>query len=147
MELRLKFQDAVNKDEIDAFIGDDPVAVYGFRDDPASLEYAAYVKLIIPGRSEPHTIDLSRPDGDIKLDQVRGRKVLVCSHEFDKKYAGFLGARFGKLEDQEAVRIDNVRYLTANPYELRRIERPVPAGGETNGPAGNGRNKYKFMSV
>lgn len=142
MQLREMFQATVNNNELDAFVSDSSLAVYGFKDDPASLEYAAYIKLIFPGRSTTHTIDFSKSNGGVHSHDVTDRKVLVCSHEFDDDYVKFLRKRFGKLEDQEAILMGDVRYVTAKPYQMRRIERPAP-DDPNDGNHRNHRNGYK----
>ena len=80
LQLLQYFQRAVNRDELAAFVGNDRVAIYGFDDDPASGEYAAYLKLLFPGRSYTYTLNLSRrPNGGLEAADVTNKKVLVCS--------------------------------------------------------------------
>lgn len=134
LKLRREFQDTITSylDEFENFIGNESrVAVYGFEDDPASGEYAAYLKWLFPGRAHAYTINLSRqPNGGIEDSDVAGKKVLVCSDLFEGSYAEFLGRRFGELDDGGVITLENVRYVTARPYKMRRIERSVDSNGD-----------------
>jgi len=123
MELLDEFRTRVVRGDYLSFIGNDDIVFYSFADDFMGLRYVGYLSLLFPANKvDHHTISLSRRDGNVYPNHVRTKKVLVLSGEFNEGYAKFIGRRFSELEQEKAIARNRVRYVTAKPYKIRKLD-------------------------
>jgi hypothetical protein len=91
-------------------------------------------------------IDLEQPDGGIQISDVQGKKVLIFSHEPKSEYMNFIKRRFSELEQKGILSPDDIRYVTAEPYKVRKLSE-LPLNGRKKPPASEGGDQGQTLTA
>lgn len=122
LEALYDFSKNVEVLKYEIFVGLNDVLICSIEGDQYSPTYAAYLAQLLPSSPKSlATISRDYDNGGLRKRQVSCKKVMIFAHEPDKKVESFVGGIFRNFFSKEYLTPEDVLYITAVPYKLRKI--------------------------